>query len=133
MGDQLFERPVILRRRQVRIIRARTAPRTTAADRMPRPPRDIASPCTGATRAAGSSGNKLTSHGFGRSPFPAVGLWTGWDRVARAALPLLGAVLLSLVENLVPGLGVALAVVKAAGVQVSVWREFGAVALGVGS
>jgi hypothetical protein len=52
---------------------------------------------------------------------------------ARAALPLLGAVLLSLVEDLVPGLGVALAVVKAAGVQVSVWREFGAVALGVGS
>ncbi|MBV9161303.1 MAG: hypothetical protein JO309_05495 [Pseudonocardiales bacterium] len=52
--------------------------------------------------------------------FPAVGPSTGWDRAARAALPVLGAVLLPLVEDLVPGLGVALAVVKAAGVQVSV-------------
>jgi hypothetical protein len=34
-GDQLFERLVILRRRQVRIIQAQTAPRRTAADWIP--------------------------------------------------------------------------------------------------
>ena len=33
-----------------------------------RPPQYTASPCMGRTTAAGSSGNKLISHGFGRSP-----------------------------------------------------------------
>jgi WD40 repeat protein len=60
VGGQLFERPVILRSRRVRIIRARTTP-----------PEDCgglnARATTGGTTAAGSSGNKLTSHGFGRS------------------------------------------------------------------
>ena len=60
MGGQLFERPVILRSRQVRIIWARTTP-----------PEGCGGPdaraTTGGTTAAGSSGNKLTSHGFGRS------------------------------------------------------------------
>ncbi len=45
----------------LRIIRARTTP-----------PEDCGGPdaraTTGGTTAAGSSGNKLTSHGFGRSP-----------------------------------------------------------------
>jgi hypothetical protein len=54
---------VILRSRQVRIIRARTTP-----------PQDRGGPdaraTTGGTTAAGISGNKLTSHGFGRSPTP---------------------------------------------------------------
>ena len=67
VGDQLFERPVILRSRQVRIIRARTAPRRTAAETDATPPRYTASPCTGRDYGCGSSGNKLTSHGFGRS------------------------------------------------------------------
>jgi hypothetical protein len=73
VGDQLFERPVILRHRQVRIIRARTAPRRTAAETDARPPRYTVSPCTGGTTAAGSSGNKLIFHGFGRSPTCATG------------------------------------------------------------
>ena len=54
---------------------------------------------------------------------PVVDQLSGPDRVARAVLPLLGAVLLSLaedlLEDLIPGLGVALAVVKATGGQVS--------------
>jgi hypothetical protein len=55
--------------------------------------------------------------------FPAVehGAGVGW--LVSAALPLLGAVLVPLVENLVedlvPGLGLALAVVKLARVQVA--------------
>ena len=68
VGDQLFERPVILRCRQVQIIRARTAPLEDCGGPDARPPRYTASPCTGRTTAAGSSGNKLISHSFGRSP-----------------------------------------------------------------
>jgi hypothetical protein len=52
--------------------------------------------------------------------FPTVGESMDSRRMAQAVLPLLGAVLLPLVEEFVPGLGIALAVAKAAGVQVSV-------------
>jgi hypothetical protein len=51
--------------------------------------------------------------------FPTVGELMDSRRMAQAVLPLLGAVLLPLAEEFVPGLGIALAVVKAAGVQVS--------------
>ena len=55
--------------------------------------------------------------------FPAVEHGAGAGRLVSAALPLLGAVLVplveSLVQDLVPGLGLALAVVKLARVQVA--------------
>lgn len=55
--------------------------------------------------------------------FPAVDRRAGVGRVAWAALPVLGAVLVPLVEDLledlVPGLGLALAVMKLARVQVA--------------
>jgi hypothetical protein len=51
VGDQLFERPVIRRHRQVRIIRARTAPpKACGGPDAIRPPRYIASLCTGGLR-----------------------------------------------------------------------------------
>jgi transcriptional regulator with XRE-family HTH domain len=51
VGDQLFERPVILRHRQVRIIRAQTAPpKACGGPDASRPPRYTASLCTGGLR-----------------------------------------------------------------------------------
>jgi hypothetical protein len=68
VGDQLFERPVILRHRQVRIIRARgPRPRRPAADRMPAGRPGTPLHCARADYGCGSSSKKLISHGCGRS------------------------------------------------------------------
>jgi hypothetical protein len=69
VGGQLFERPVIRRRHQMRIIRART----NAPEGLRRTGRQQAAQVHrftvhGRTTTAGSSGNKLIYHGFGRSP-----------------------------------------------------------------
>ena len=65
--NQLFERSVILRRPpgadQLGTDHAPGGLRRPDA----RPPKYTASPCAGGTTTAGSKGNKLIFHGFGRS------------------------------------------------------------------